>query len=242
MAKNKNIPIVDFHMHVVPGIDDGSRNLDESIAMLKLSVSQGVTDVFCTSHNGYSEEDGERYDNAYEELRIRCAEELPQLKLHKGCEVLCAAEYVDDIIYGLDIGVFSTLGSSKYVLTEFYPDTKPSEAVTIIKVMREHGYQPIIAHMERNYNLTDLMVGVLIKCGALVQVNAHSFIDEYDADIQARARLLLEKGYVHCIGSDAHRIDHRPPNIMTGVEYILQNATPEYAESILSGFASNILV
>ena len=53
--------IVDLHMHVVPGIDDGSRSIEESLQMLKCAAEQGVTDVFCTSHNGYCQDDGERY-------------------------------------------------------------------------------------------------------------------------------------------------------------------------------------
>ena len=66
--------IVDFHMRVVPGIDDGSRSIEESLQMLKLAEEQGVTDVFCTSHNGYCKEDGERYMNAFLQLKNSVAE------------------------------------------------------------------------------------------------------------------------------------------------------------------------
>ena len=55
------LPITDLHMHVVFDVDDGARNIGESLQMLKIAESQGVTDVFCTSHNGYSIEDGEKY-------------------------------------------------------------------------------------------------------------------------------------------------------------------------------------
>ena len=161
-------------------------------------------------------------------------DEKIDIRLHKGCEVRCAAEYMDEIIYGLDNGIFSTLGNSKYVLTELYPDAKPSEALTIIKALTEHGYKPIIAHMERNYNITSLMVRLLIQSGALIQVNAHSFSDDSDTDIRERARELLRNKYVHFIGSDAHRIDYRPPKIEAGVRYILENVDDEYASQILS--------
>ena len=140
------------------------------------------------------------------------------------------------------IGVFQTLGNSKYVLTELYSDTKPSEALLIIKTLKEHGYQPVIAHMERNYNITGRMVGLLIAAGALIQVNAISFVDEIDSEIKVRARELLRNRYIHFIGSDAHRINHRPPCLKSGVQYIIDNTDEEYAVSILNGNAQRILI
>ena len=234
-----DVRICDLHMHIVPGIDDGSRSLDESIEMLKLSAEQGVTDVFCTSHNGYSIEDGERYIEAFEKLKLTASE--INIRLHKGCEVLCAGEYIDDIVYGLDIGAFSTLGDTKYVLTELYSDTRPSEALQIINTLKKNGYNPIIAHMERNYNITGIMVNTLIQSGAMIQINAHSLFD-YDNGIRARARELLDRRYVHFIGSDAHRIDHRPPSIAEGAKYIIDNTDIEYASKILSGNSRDLLI
>ena len=124
--------IVDLHMHVVPGIDDGSRSIEESLQMLKCAAEQGVTDVFCTSHNGYCQDDGERYLASFFRLKDAVTEAKINVRIHKGCEILCAGEYIDDIIYGLDIGAFSTLGNSNHVLAELYQDAKPSEALTIV--------------------------------------------------------------------------------------------------------------
>lgn len=234
-------PIVDLHMHVVPDVDDGARDVYESIDLLELAEKQGVTDVFCTSHNGYSVEDGEAYQKAFIFLKETAEEADIQIKLHKGCEVLCAAEYIDEIIYGLDEGIFPTLGDTKYVLTELYMDTKPSEAIQIIKALKEHGYIPIIAHMERNFNITGPMVGMLINCGALIQVNAFSFVDEEDESFKQRARELLNSKYIHFIGSDGHRTNHRPPKLDNGIQYILDNSEHSYAMEILYGNARNLM-
>lgn len=234
-------PIVDLHMHVVPDLDDGSRSIGESLKMLALAEQQGVTDVFCTTHNGYTREDGEQYEKALAELRNAVSNEGINVRLHKGCEVLCAAEYMDDIIYGLDEGIFASLGDTRFVLTELYGDTKPSEALKIIKVLREHGYQPIIAHMERNFNITGPMVGTLIQCGALIQVNAFSFANESDEHYKAVAQELLRNRYIHFIGSDAHRIDYRSPKVDAGVKYILEHTDKKYALEILYGNAKRYL-
>ena len=234
--------IVDLHIHVVPGIDDGSRSIEESLQMLKLAAEQGVTDVFCTSHNGYCQKDGKRYLASFLRLQDAVSKAKINVRIHKGCEILCAGEYIDDIIYGLDIGAFSTLGNSKLVLAELYPDTKPSEALTIIKTLTENGYKPIIAHMERNYNITSLMVRLLRQSGTMIQVNAFSFVDEADGEIRERARELLRNKYVHFIGSDAHRIDHRPPNMLGEIQYILNNVDKEYATEILRGNAKQLII
>lgn len=234
-------PIVDLHMHIVPDLDDGSRTAGESLKMLVLAEQQGVTDVFCTTHNGYTREDGEQYDESFEDLRDAAMDAGIKIRLHKGCEVLCAAEYMDDIIYGLDEGIFATLGETKYVLAELYRDAKPSEALKIIKALQAHGYHPIIAHMERNFNITGPMVGTLIQSGALIQVNAFSFVDETDEPFKRNACELLRNKYIHFIGSDAHRIDHRSPKVDTGVKYILENTDGEYALDILYGNAERLL-
>ena len=243
-TKNKYEPtceIVDLHMHVVPGYDDGAETIEESLEMLRLAELQGVTDVFCTSHNGYNKEDGEQYRASFDLLEKAAKDANINIRLQKGCEVRCAAEYMDDIIYGLDNGIFATLGNSKYVLAELYPDAKPSEALNIIKTLTKHGYKPIIAHMERNYNITGVMVNLLIQSGALIQVNAHSFVEETDTDIRDRARELLCNQYIHFIGSDAHRMDYRPPRIVVGVQYILENSNAEYAAQIINGNLSVLL-
>lgn len=231
---------IDLHMHIVPGVDDGSRNIRESLLMIELAEKQGITDIFCTSHNGYCVEDGEKYLEAYTALVNAAEQKKIGVRLHKGCEVLCAGDYIDDIIYGLDIGAFQTLADSRYVLIELYSNTKPSEALLIIKSLIEHRYKPIIAHMERNYNITGRMVGLLIQNGAMIQVNAISLDDEQDQEIKERARELLRNGYVHFIGSDSHRIDHRPPNLASGMQYILQSVDEKYAEAILSKNAEMI--
>ena len=90
--------IVDLHMHVVPGVDDGAPNMGEALKMLKLAEQQGIVDIFCTSHNGYSKEDGENYLYAFNKLKDRVSQLGINIRLHKGCEILCAAEYIDEIL------------------------------------------------------------------------------------------------------------------------------------------------
>ena len=233
--------IVDFHMHVVPSVDDGSRSVEESLQMLRLASEQGVTDVFCTSHNGYGIDDSERYLTSFSSLQSAVDEAKINIKIHKGCEILCSADYINDTIYSLNRKAFFTMGDTRYVLVELYYDVELSEALTIVKSLIKNGYKPIIAHVERYFNITAEMVRELVENGALIQVNAFSFVDESDSKIRERARMALDNMCVHFIGSDAHRMNHRPPSVKSGIKYILENTDSEYANLILSGRMFNPL-
>lgn len=226
--------IVDLHAHIVPNIDDGAKSYEESIEMLRALIDKGVTDLFCTSHNGYSIEDGQKYKENYEKLMKLSQEENLNIRLHTGSEILMAGEYIDDILYGLEIGAFYTLGKSNYVLTEFYCDVMDDEAMLIVSKLLDKGYKPIIAHMERNYKLGEDAVRKLIELGALIQVNAFSFVEEADILVKFKVRNLLDKRLIHFIGSDAHGINHRPPNMSLGVQYIIDNVELDYAMDILN--------
>ncbi len=141
--------ITDLHMHIVPGVDDGSLNMSMSLDMLEIAYEQGVRDVFCTSHNVYSEDEITRYKSQFMMLQMMAKSRFTDLKLHMGCELLCAGEYIEDILYGLEIGVFLPLGNSKYVLTELYQDATPEEATKIVRALLAAGWKPILAHTER---------------------------------------------------------------------------------------------
>ena len=95
--------------------------------------------------------------------------------------------------------------------------------------------------MERNFNITGPMVGMLINCGALIQVNAFSFVDEEDESFKQRARELLNSKYIHFIGADGHRTNHRPSKMDNGIQYILDNAEHSYAIEILYENARNLM-
>ena len=233
--------IVDLHMHVVPKYDDGSRSIEESIEMIECSIRQGVTDIFCTSHNACCEEDILIYNNHFECLKKVVANKFPDIRLYKGCELLCSDEDIDEIIHGLNCGLFPTLGGSKFVLTELYPDARLSEATMIIQKLISAGYKPIIAHMERNIKLVGPAVSFLISLGAYIQVNAFSFSKECGEIWRQSAKLMLENKQIHFIGSDSHGVIHRPPKLIEGINYITANTENMYASEIFYRNAENLL-
>ena len=217
------LKICDLHMHVVPSIDDGSLNMAMSLDMLMVAYEQGVREVYCTSHNVYDKEEVDRYKAQFMMLQLMAKSRFPDMKLHTGCELLCAGEYVEDILYGLEIGVFLPLGNSKCVLTELYPDVTPDEAKKVVTSMVGAGWKPILAHTERYPALFDGdAISELIELGANIQFNLYSLEEENDENLKQRARYLVENRLAHYIGSDAHRINYRAPRYEAGVQYLIE--------------------
>ena len=204
-----------------------------SLDILELAYEQGVRDIFCTSHNVYSEGKITKYKSQFMMLQMMARARFADLNLHMGCELLCAGEYIDDILYGLEIGVFLPLGNSKCVLTELYPDVTPKEAKTVVKAMVAAGWKPILAHAERYPALFDgTTLLELVDLGAKIQVNLYSLVEETNDDIRERARHLADNCLAHFVGSDAHRINYRSPKYESGVRYIEEHCGNEYLEEV----------
>ena len=235
--------ITDIHMHIVPKVDDGAVDLSMSLDMLKMAYEQGVRNIFCTSHNVYEEEEIKRYKANFMTLQMVAQSKYPNLSLHMGCELLCAGEYIEDILYGLEIGVFLPLGNSKCVLTELYPDATPNEAEHIVKSMLDAGWKPILAHTERYPNLfDDKTIPYLIALGTMIQVNLYSLEEEQDEQLKERARWLVENQYAHFVGSDAHRSNHRPPKYEKGIQYLSDHCQQEYLTNLCYNISDKVLL
>lgn len=210
--------ITDIHMHIIPGVDDGAIDFKMSLEMIEEAYKQGVRNIFCTSHNVYEKEDIERYKSKFFMLKKMSESLYHDLNLFMGCELLCAGEYMEDILYGLEVGVFLPLGDSKFVLIELYPDATPQEAELIVESMIGAGWKPILAHAERYPALFEgQILQELINLGAMIQVNLYSLEEEINESVKERARHLVNNRLAHFVGSDSHRTNYRPPEYETGI-------------------------
>ena len=225
--------ITDIHMHVIPDVDDGSRNLEESITMLRMSANQGVGTVVATPHSWYIDSCG--YDHMlsqYEDLKEAVIERKVHVRLYLGCEVLFTLHTVDACIRKLDDGRYPTMAGSRYVLTEFYELEEEKSMELCIQKIISAGYVPIIAHAERYRNITMEGIKVLKDFDALIQINAYSIADERNSQTRQLANSCLSERIVDFIGSDAHRLNHRPPVIKSGIDAMIQRYTEEYAKQV----------
>lgn len=236
-----DILISDIHMHVIPRVDDGALSLKMAMEMLESAGSQGVGKIICTSHSWEYAEVRDRYLERLSGLREEAESAGMGIKLYTGNEVLCVDWDMDGVLRKLDSGMLFPLNGTRYVLTELYPDERYPVAEAILNRLIRAGWTPVIAHAERCYELRMADFREFAGMGCLIQINAYNLGEEHIPMIRNSARRLLSEQLVSFIGSDAHRTDRRPPRYREGIEYIMQNCSPEYAERILYRNAEELL-
>ncbi len=209
--------MIDFHSHILPGIDDGSRSADESIAMLNLQISQGVTRVVATPHFLANKESVEafllRREASYKTLQQH--ENFPKnIQLHLGAEV----SYYEGIskLKNLPSLCFT---NSNLLLIEM-PISKWSNYMIheVMDLACLPGTQIVLAHVERYRSLQSNDVWQqLLHNDILMQVNANYFLR-----LATRRKGLsqLLHNQIHFLGSDCHDLKIRPPKIGEAYKYI----------------------
>lgn len=232
--------VFDIHSHIVPSVDDGSLSVEMSIEMLRNAYKQGVRGVVCTSHDSCSTKN---YIERFNELQKQARAENIDIKLYRGCEIYCDEDVVKELIDELNAKNILTINGTKYVLIEFNPYETAGVILECAKSIYFAGYVPILAHTERHYGLSmePKYIDSLKQYGCLFQVNAYSVVEESDKIIKNFARQLLNKKLITFIGSDAHRTNHRPYMIDSGIDYIYKYCDAEYASDICYRNARRIL-
>lgn len=230
--------IADIHMHVIPNVDDGSESIEMSMEMLRSSYIQGVRKVFCTSHGGvFYDDDRDVAKKYYEELIEKCAVEMPDMKLYFGAEVRMLPDEMDAIMQMLEDKTMPTLAGTNYVLAEYIDGffITYEDILSSIKRLKEAGYIPIIAHVERYYTvIPDIKAAKKLHDeGCYFQINAYSIVEDSDPEVIKRTKELLDAGLVDFIGSDAHRTYHRPPMVIMGIKHLYKNYDKEYVDKIV---------
>ena len=235
--------ITDIHTHILYGVDDGARTLDESILLLNSEIQQGVTTIFVTPHDFAFDDDFEKVYKNFDELKEKAKSELnPSIKLYLGCEIYCDQFCIDDVIDRLVNHIYPTMNGTEYVLIEFDPEEcSKEEALYCIKKLIEANYIPIIAHAERYRWIQTQTIKEMRETGAKIQINAYSIANEKDEGIQKRTQDLLTKRYADFIGSDTHRLNHRPPIIRNGIDALKIKVSKEYRNRIMKDNAASIL-
>lgn len=219
--------MIDFHSHILPGIDDGAKDVRMSIAMLKNAMRDGIDTIVSTSHI-YIEEEGdideflERRSYASELLAKAMREdggEFPDIRL--GCEV-----HLKPHITNYDSLKKLVIEGTDYILLEMpYSGWSQAhyEAIYDVVVM---GFKPIMAHIERFLNHKENFCHIK-SIGPLFQVNADSFLHK------SLRKVLLElyyDGYIHLLGSDMHNLDGRKNNLKEAYDIISSRYGQAFAD------------
>ncbi len=234
-----NSKIIDIHSHVLWDMDDGSRNIEETVNLCDMAVRSGTGDLFLTPHLIYWESAGDLFDERewkIEQLSEILSEEEIVLKLHKGFEILC-----DDDIFSIKYFKPFTLCDSKYILIEFdFFKTSVDDVLSWCDYLRSFGLVPVIAHPERYqfFLEEEEAIDVLSEKGVLFQLNGGSAAGMFGREVQYFAEKMINRGFADFIGSDAH--DFRMRN--TDIAYCFHNyASYINKELLVKAYSANPL-
>ncbi len=235
--------IIDIHMHVIPGIDDGSGSMEESLEEIRMSAAQGTGTIFATPHSWAIEKNSPHMYKRFLMLKEAVRKKQLPVQLFPGCEVLCYPFDMNNTIRRIQDGTYPTMGNTRFVLAEFDPyDCDAGGMAWCVDRFVEANYIPIIAHAERYGFMTVADARIMKSHGAYIQINAYSVVNEAKEHTRSLANKLLEERLVDFVGTDAHRLSHRPPILEEGIKAIADLFTPEYAEKILIRNPEELLI
>ena len=223
------MPVIDFHSHILPGIDDGSKDLETSLEMLRMSAAQGVTDMIATPHFYASKEGFETYlekrIHAFETLCASRTSDMPRIRL--GAEVaffkgISQAEKIEELAEQ----------TGRILLLEMPFMEWTDRDIQEVERMASCGrYTLMLAHMERYMGMSEnkKKLKELLEFPAVVQINAESLLDW-----KKRGKLIrmFRKGQAEVLGSDCHGIHHRQPNLANGREVLEKKLGCEFLEQM----------
>lgn len=232
--------MIDIHCHILPGVDDGAKDLEETEQMLRMAYGEGIRTILATPHfsEGMTDEVRERRKEAYARTARLARTIARDLTVLPGGELFYSERAVEE----LRAGKIWTLNRTAYVLVEFPIFANFAYIRQAVQRLQCAGYEPVIAHIERYAALDgDDKLQTLKDMGALLQMNASTLTAK--AGWRERRHLvhILRKKYVDLIGTDAHGSTHRRPLMQVCAAYIEKKTDRQYRMDICENNAKKLI-
>lgn len=232
---------VDIHAHILPGVDDGAKNMDTAREMLRRAWSEGIRAVVATPHcgGGYPHVSAGELKKAYQMVREEAQKIDPGFKVYLGSELFNSHSLGEDLTAGKAL----TMAGTDYVLVEFQPSESYRGLCSSLKKLQMDGYRPVIAHAERYACLVKepALTEELVKMGCYIQVNTSSVIGQNGFAAKRYIRTLLKYERVHFLGTDAHDLGKRKPMMRKSIVYIAKKFGEGYARQVCWENAEKLL-
>lgn len=238
--------MIDLHTHILPGVDDGSRNLEESMEMCRIASACGTRGIVATSHGNLAHGNSgaapltvQEYKNAYRLLKQELKQENIPVRLYSGMEIFMSA----DVTARLDAGELLTLNQTRYVLVEFDFQEEAWMAEEYLHMLEDAGYIPVIAHVERYYFIqkSPEIIYDWAQRGYVIQVNKGSLLGAFGKKERDISLSLMEHNLIHVIASDAHGTQRRTPNMRNIVRFLDETVGSKYRSLVLNENPARIL-
>jgi len=212
--------MIDIHSHLLFGVDDGAKTIEESMKIVECALNEGITDIIVTPH-AFSPQFNVSKMEVYGQVRLLnnvIDEAGYPINLHTGQEIRLHGEVIERLRKTQVI----SLAESRYVLLELPSQSIPVYTEQVIQSILSMEMIPIIAHPERNRVISENPSHLerLIRHGALAQVTAGSLSGHFGKNIQKLAILLIESNLIHTYGSDVHNLTSRPLLYNEGLDYL----------------------
>jgi protein-tyrosine phosphatase len=224
--------MVDIHCHILPGVDDGARTWEESLAMCELAAADGIGTIVATPHMF----DGVHRTPEKSLVQVRLGELRQRVKgmleILPGGEVRYSYEIFQE---APDPQTKIRLNGTSYMLLEFpFQAVPPNIEMTIFQILNA-GITPVIAHPERNKRIQERpeVLADLVERGAFAQLDAGSLTKSFGPEPYQSAKRIIEAGLAHFIATDAHHQDRRRPILSTAVAVAADIGGIEYARAMV---------
>ncbi len=223
------IRLMDIHTHLLPKVDDGASDMEETVRMLEMAKGQGIRTIIATPHFGLGS-----LDKSVEEL-IECKEKVqqkaaaidPDIKIYLGNELYYRESVLEEVLRGNAL----TLAGSRYVLIEFSVRVDYKSLYQGLNKFILAGYAPILAHVERYRCLMEEEVRIdeIRELGVYIQMNGSSLLGNFlDKRVRLHRRLLKER-LLHFVATDCHNTSTRAPNLEKAFHTVVKLTDWEYA-------------
>ena len=233
--------MIDFHTHILPNIDDGSKNIEETFSLIKEAEKAGFNKIISTSHylEGFYESNHMDRKAWIDVLNSKIKEQNINVELFLGSEIYIS----DNIIRLIEEERASSINKTRYLLFEMPLNARPLNLYDIVFEMIRHKYIPILAHPERYFFVQkDIeLIYDLIQNGVLMQSNFGSFTGFYGTEIQKTAKELLKRNMIHFLGSDVHRQNTLYREIPDALKMLKKYISQEKIEELTEKNASLVL-
>jgi protein-tyrosine phosphatase len=226
--------MVDIHCHILPEVDDGAWDMEAAVAMAKIARDSGVKKIITTPHFKGEPAALESVGLFRHQLRLlqnRLKREHVELELLPGAEVLCVPQTMELA----QTGRLPTLGTGRYVLTEFYFDASAGFMDETLHGLRQMGYLPVVAHPER-YGAVQRdpeLAARWFHRGIVLQVNKGSVLGAFGRRAEDAAVRMLCRGNAHIIASDAHSPEVRTTDLQPVRHWCMDHLGQAYTKILL---------
>ncbi|HEM4402774.1 tyrosine protein phosphatase [Streptococcus suis] len=229
--------MIDIHSHIIFGVDDGPKSIEESLELIGIARKQGVRIIVATSHRrkGMFETPEKVIMANFIKLKEAVNEIYPELKLCFGGELY----YSKSLMEKLEKRKVPTINNSRYILLEFSMNTPWKDIQKAVNEVSLLGLTPLIAHIERYDALAfnAERVEELIEKGCFTQVNSShvlkpSLIGDRSKEFKKRVEFFLENDLVHCVASDMHNTTSRPPYMSAAYKIVKEEYGEDRAKAL----------